>query len=87
MKKLTKRTVSHMSDGVRTYGTYDPNECFHVFEEKLTVQESIFCRQFMQWVHDNKFKFGSGNVDALYEDFTKTGEFKVAKKELKKFYC
>ena len=62
---------------VSTYGTYDPDESFHCIEEQLTIEQALFSRAFLAWVHKEKLAFGSGNIDIIYKTFTASEAFKI----------
>ncbi len=85
MKKLNDKVISLMRNAVSTVGSYNPSECFFIFEESLTIEESIYTEAFLRWVHDNNKTFGSGNINDVYSEFTRTKDFKKAAKEDSEF--
>jgi hypothetical protein len=76
MKKLGARNYALIENGVKTHGSYDPNEIFYLFEEHLYVHEWQEVWDFLQWVHDNQLCFGSGNYERCFTAFKKYGQKK-----------
>jgi hypothetical protein len=86
MRKLGIRNYTLISRGVKTHGTYNPNEILYLFEEQLychQVQEII---SFLKWVHENDKGFGSGNYEDIFKEWRTylKANFKPAKNGLVK---
>lgn len=69
MKKLGQRNYLLISKGVNTFGTFNPNEIFFLFEEDLYVSEFRTIWNFLDWVHNNGKMFGSGNYEEVFKEF------------------
>jgi len=69
MNKLGDRNYSLISQGVKSAGSYNPNEIFCYFEEQLYMNESEEIEKFLQWVHDNGKHFGHGNYEKVFAEF------------------
>lgn len=72
MDKLGALNYSLISRGVKTHGSYDPNEIFYMFEEELYTDEVDEISDFLQWCHDNKKYFGHGNYEERFAEFKKS---------------
>ena len=70
-KKLSFHLYCLISEGVKTHGSYDPNEILYIFEENLTSAEYNTVVPFLSWVsQDSKNRcFGSGNYESRYQEF------------------
>ncbi len=84
MKNLNSKVADLLRDAVNISGQYNPDENFFYIEERLTIEQAIFARAFLEWVHKNGKKFGR-NVPEVYLEFVPTEEFKVAQKEKQAF--
>ena len=82
MKKLNEKVAMLIIDGVSCTGSYDPDEFFFHFEEKLTIKQSVYARAFLTWAYNEKLKFGSLNINKIYNEFKKSPAFSLAEKEL-----
>jgi hypothetical protein len=80
MTELGDRNYALISQAVKTFGSYDPNEIFCMFEERLYTHEGKTIKKFLQWVHDGKRVekhghlmtergFGSGNYEQRFQEF------------------
>lgn len=69
MEKLGERNYELIAQAVNTYGTYDPDEIYPMFEERLYVDESDTVLDFLSWVHENGKTFGSGNYELVFHEF------------------
>lgn len=69
MKKLGLRNYLLISQGVNMAGTFDPNEIFFFFEERLYFSEANTIWNFLEWVHKNGETFGSGNYEQVFKKF------------------
>lgn len=71
MKTLNRRLYGLISDGVKTHGTYDPDEILYIFEERLTLPECEEIEKFLRWCHDNGKAFGHSNYQKRFAEFKK----------------
>ena len=86
MKKLNYKCRNLILEAVKIYETTNPDMCFHYFEEKLTIEESIFCNHFMTWAFKNNSIINAENFEEQYSKFTKTKEaYQNANYELSEF--
>ena len=69
MEKLGRANYNSISRGVKTYGTYDPQEIFFIFEEELYMNEADIIWDFLEWCHANDLKFGRGNYEEQFTRF------------------
>ncbi len=69
MQKLGERNYAIISRGVKSIGSYNPEEIMFIFEEKLYVNEYEEIEAFLQWCHDNDKMFGSGNYEERFAEF------------------
>jgi hypothetical protein len=69
MKKLGERNFKLISSGVKCLGSYDPDEIFSFFEERLYIDEADTIYNFLKWVHDNNLTFGSANYEIRFKEF------------------
>lgn len=83
MKKLNNKVEALILSGVSMSGSYDPDESFHYFEEQLTIEQAIYSRAFLAWVHEQKLKFGSGNINEVYTQFIQSDAFTAVEAEYK----
>ena len=72
MKKLGTTNYHLISRGVNITGTFDPEECFYVFEESLLVCDAQEVYNFLKWVHENKKTFGHGNYEKVFAEYKKS---------------
>jgi hypothetical protein len=68
-KKLGVYNYSHISRGVKTHGTCNPEEIMYIFEEDLYLDEYHAIEDFLQWCHDNDKAFGHGNYEERWAEF------------------
>jgi hypothetical protein len=71
MRIFGDRNYALVVQGVKTEGTYDPNEIFYIFEEQLYVHESSTIFNFLEWVHEDtpNRAFGHGNYEERFQTF------------------
>lgn len=69
MKHLGRRNYDLISEGVKTFGTYDPDKILVAFEESLYIHEIEEIVSFLKWVHENKKTFGHGNYEVVFAEF------------------
>lgn len=71
MKKLGARNYLLISQAVKMFGTFNPDQIFSYFEESLYVDEFEKIYEFLKWVHqDEKNRsFGSGNYEKRFKEF------------------
>ena len=72
MKKLGTRNYTLISQGVKTMGSYNPDEILFIFEEQLYVHQIEEIIAFLKWVHENGKGFGSGNYESVFTEFKKS---------------
>ena len=72
MKKLGRTNYVLITRGIKTYGTFDPQEIFFLFEEELYMDESDTIWDFLEWCHENGIGFGSGNYEERFSQFLET---------------
>ena len=72
MKKLGAGNYALISMGVKTFGSYDPDEIFCMFEEQLYMGEASEIYNFLKWCHDNDKGFGHGNYEERFAEFKKS---------------
>lgn len=60
-----------ISRGVKSSGTFNPDETMFYFEESLTSDEYHEVKAFLQWCHEGMGKrdFGHGNYEERYAEF------------------
>ena len=75
MDRLGDRNYALISRGVKTFGSYDPNEIIDYFAEELYIHEYDEIQDFLQWCHDNDKPFGHGNYEQRFAEF-KLGDTK-----------
>lgn len=73
MKKLGTRNYALIEMGVKTIGSYDPDQIFFLFEEQLYIKEADTIYNFLKWVHNNDKHFGHGNYEEVFSEFLKAG--------------
>ena len=70
MKKLGAYNFAILSEAIKSVGSYDPQEIgFYPSMENLLVKEGKEVMSFLQWVHDNKKAFGSGNYEQVFSEY------------------
>lgn len=69
--QLSERLQSLIHRGVKTFGTYDPEEVIVLFEEELTLDELEAAKGFLGWVHENGKTFGRGNINKVWREYQK----------------
>lgn len=69
MKKLGKRNYELICRGVKTIGSYNPDEIFFMFEEELYINQIEEIYNFLKWVHENNKCFGHGNYENVFQDY------------------
>lgn len=71
MRKLGVRNYALISMGVKTMGSYDPNEILFLFEKSLYRNEVKEIIAFLEWVTEDKENraFGSGNYEQRFKEF------------------
>jgi len=69
MTKLTERNYTLISKGIKSEGSYNPDEIFMWFEEDLFVHESKTIYDFLEWCHKNEKQFGRGNYEERFQEF------------------
>ena len=72
MLKLGDRNYTLISEGAKTFGTWNPSEILCVFEEQLYVDEAEEIIDFLQWMHDNDKTLGHGNYEEVFAEFKKS---------------
>ena len=68
---LSRKLSSLIRQAVSASGSYHPDECLYLIEEKLTSQEYDMAFTFLQWVHREGKTFGY-NIDDVYLEFYRT---------------
>lgn len=58
-----------MSSGVKSTGSFDPEEVMCYIEENCTMQELRLFGDFLSWVHRNNMSFGHGNYEEVVESY------------------
>jgi len=81
MKNLTRLHYTLISQAVNTFGTFNPEEIFCMFEEQLTPAEANVIFAFLNWTHKNNKSFGHANYKEIYAEFKATKIEKITKKE------
>ena len=71
MKKLGERNYLLISQGVKIFGTFDPDEIFCAFEEQLYCNEANKIHSFLKWCHNTGTKFGCGNYESVFSEYLK----------------
>ena len=69
MRKLGIRNYTLISRGVKTHGTYNPDEILYLFEEELYAVQVKEIIAFLKWVHENNKTFGSGNYEQVFSEW------------------
>jgi hypothetical protein len=69
MKHLGAWNFAWIAKGAKTFGTFDPQEIFPVFEEQLKVDEAPVVWDFLNWVHTGGHTFGYGNYEQVFEAY------------------
>ena len=69
MKRLGRLNYELVRSGVHTLGSYDPNEVFNYFGERLQMNQSQEIWDFLEWVHKNNKPFGDGNYEQVFAEF------------------
>jgi hypothetical protein len=72
MKKLGKANYNLISLGIRTEGTFNPDDIFYLFEEQLLACQIDRIYNFLKWCHNNKKTFGSGNYEQVFSEYLKS---------------
>ena len=74
--QLSERVFLLISQGVRAFGTYDPDEIMPMIEEELTVDEHDRVAAYLKWVHaaddgdeGNARGFGHSTYRVRYAEF------------------
>jgi hypothetical protein len=92
MTELGDRNYALIVRGVKSCGSFDPNEILYMFEEQLYVHEADTIIDFLLWVHTGKQveihgmmmserAFGSGNYEEKFQEFLKDKAKKLAQVE------
>ena len=55
---------------VKEAGSYNPEQVLFRIEESLTGDEYRTAESFLKWVGSNGLMFGSGNIDARFQEFS-----------------
>lgn len=71
MDKLGEGNYALISRGVKTVGTYNPDEILFMFEEDLYTDEYEEIIDFLKWCHENNKGFGHGNYEERFSEFKK----------------
>ena len=74
MTQLGDRNYVLILNGIKTAGTYNPDEIFFYFEEQLYVNEVHEIYEFLKWVHETGRTFGHGNYEEVFSLFKKEKE-------------
>jgi hypothetical protein len=69
MQRIGERNYELMLRGIQANGTYNPDEIFYAFEERLYVHESQDIYNFLKWVHEEGKTFGHGNYESVYKQY------------------
>jgi len=72
MRKLGRANYILISRGVKTYGTFNPDEIMFLFEEELYVDEYDTIYDFLMWCHVEGKGFGHGNYEERFSEFLLT---------------
>jgi len=86
MTELGERNYELIREGVRCEGSYDPNEIYFMFEERLYTHEAETIWNFLDWVHNGKKvkkygrmiserAFGRGNYEERFQEFLNDREY------------
>jgi hypothetical protein len=68
MKKLGERNFEIILRGLEM-GSYDPDEIFYLFEERLRINEADEIHAFLTWCHKEGKGFGHGNYEERFAEF------------------
>jgi len=71
LKKLGDRNYLLIKRGVKSFGTFNPEEIMCMFEEDLYVSEAQEVENFLKWVHETGKSFGSGNYEEVFAEYLK----------------
>ena len=74
-KLLGSRLYLKIKGAVGISGTFEPDENMYIIEEEMTCGEYNLVRAFLQYLHDNDKKMGSGNYE---QRFTEYAEYSAA---------
>lgn len=69
MRIFDERLYSLVSNAVKIFGTYDPEEIFSAFEEQLREDEALSLYGFLSWCHACDKTFGSENYAERFEEY------------------
>tara|TARA_R110000796_G_scaffold1673_10_gene7004 strand:- start:1355 stop:1741 length:387 start_codon:yes stop_codon:yes gene_type:complete len=71
MSELGERNYALIVQGIKSSGTYDPNEMFFMFEESLYVHEADTIWDFLDWVNADEMarRFGHGNYEQRFQEY------------------
>ena len=83
MKKLGDRNWTLISNGIKTLGTYNPDEILGLFIMSLRIDEVKEIENFLRWLHKSGKIMDHGNYETIFSEWKKTS-VKIA--ETKKFY-
>ena len=88
MTELGERNYTLIKRGIKSSGSYDPNEIFCMFEEELYTHEAEIIWDFLEWVHNGKEiemhgmkiterAFGGGTYEQRFQEFLEDKKTKV----------
>ena len=68
---MTSRLASLLLMAIQTTGSYDPDESLYLVEEQMTGTEAKTAYAFLSWIHNQKLKFGHGNILVRFREYQK----------------